>query len=240
MKKRNKKSILEKGLLALFVCVIIALIVIVIDQNSYIKELERQVSHFQNLTNSLQSQLSNLTDKNNLLKNEINSKETIILNLQNLLSQTSKNLTKIKEEKENLTKILNFSFSIPLVKSNLFVPPAHDETICTYYGCYNFTLNGKYTFTFNLNYSGYLIITSNSNKGLKVVIFQNYTKNIPQNYGYYSKFWDLYIYNVFSVADLNQTTSPVVIPVLPGATEIRIYNGDYSSFYGYITITYVY
>ncbi|MGC9132255.1 MAG: hypothetical protein ACP5HJ_01225, partial [Candidatus Micrarchaeia archaeon] len=61
MKKRNKKSILEKGLLALFVCVIIALIVIVIDQNSYIKELERQVSHFQNLTNSLQSQLSNLT-----------------------------------------------------------------------------------------------------------------------------------------------------------------------------------
>ncbi|MGC9132254.1 MAG: hypothetical protein ACP5HJ_01220, partial [Candidatus Micrarchaeia archaeon] len=171
---------------------------------------------------------------------EINSKETIILNLQNLLSQTSKNLTKIKEEKENLTKILNFSFSIPLVKSNLFIPPAHDETICNYYGCYNFTHYGKNTLIFNLNYSGYLIITSNSNKGLEVAVFQNYTKNIPQNYGYYSKFWDLYIYNVFSMADLNQTTSPVVIPVLPGATEIRIYNEDYSSFYGYITITYVY
>ncbi len=170
----------------------------------------------QNLTsaqNIINAQKANLT----ALQTSLNAKEALL---------------------QNQSKLLNLSVNTTLFNSSVYLAGAYNTTLC-YYNCYNFTKAGNYTLQFNISHAGYLSISTPSSSTLNLIAEEVYASGIPTNYENYNQFSHSMSPTEYITAELNATTSPVPIPVLPGKLTLIIYNYNYYPFAAHITIKYV-
>jgi hypothetical protein len=114
-----------------------------------------------------------------------------------------------------------------LTSTNIYISPAQNMTECTPYGCVNATREGNYTLTYNISSYGYLVFNSTdiSNEGIGIVMWEQYAKGIPQNKQYlFQLYGQQQFYASYSETYFNATTSPAVIPIVPGSATIKLYN----------------
>lgn len=111
-----------------------------------------------------------------------------------------------------------------LLNTTIHIPPAQNATYCTQLGCSNYTQSANYTSRFRLNYSGYLLVSASTPENISLVSKEQYSIANVTNKPVYDILAHKFVRNLFSIATLNATMSPILIPVVAGNETLVFYN----------------
>ncbi len=161
------------------------------------------------------SKISNLRSNLTLSQNTIIAQKANLTALQTSLSDKEALIENLSLQLQNQSKLLNLSVTKILFNSTIFVKPAYNYTVCAPLSyCVNTTEPSNYSMNFTIQHAGYILISASSNANLFLFAYEKYAKGIPQYYTYL--YFGSTIKTAGFFAELNSTTSPVVVPVLPG------------------------
>ena len=170
------------------------------------------------------SKLSNLRSNLTLAQNTIIAQKANLTVLQTSLSDKEALIENLSLQLQNQSKLLNLSVTKVLFNSTIFIPPAYNYTYCSFLYCENYTHPTNYTLNFTISRAGYLLVSTHSNANLLLLAYEKYSNGIPQYYTY--NYFGSTIKTAGFFAELNATTSPVVVPVLPGNITILFGNSN--------------
>ncbi len=182
--------------------------------------------------------LSNLRSNLTIAQNTIIAQKANLTALQTSLNAKEALIQNLSAQLQNQSKLLNLSITKVLFNSPVYLPSAYNTTLCYFY-CYNITKAGNYTLSFNISHAGYLSISSPSNSTINIIVEEIYANNIPTNYETYSQLFHTISPVAYFTTELNSTTSPMPIPVLPGRLTLKLYNYNYYPLTLPISIKYV-
>jgi len=228
-KEKNKKMKIDAGY------AIIAIVLFLLAFSIFeIANLQQKLNQA-NLTIAQEhSQILNLT-------HSLAKANATIIDLNSKLIQAQITLAMQKAQITNLTNLLNLNVSETLFDNYIIIPPVQNITLCGIYGCNPYYQAGNFSISFNIPHAGYLVLNTTNPMEVFIIVQEQYnsTYNIPMNVKYLSPTTNRMVYSTFIDTFLNATIKPQAVPVLPGQVKVIIYNYNFTSFYGYLSIKYV-